>query len=76
VTSSLLYARTSITAAAILFAAALYTAALSATPWLALPGLYSSAFFAWCAGRCYTDHRRASAARRRALAADDHETAA
>ncbi|GAB2731613.1 hypothetical protein [Streptomyces bullii] len=77
-TRSLLYARASITAATLLFAAALYTVALSGVPWLVIPGFYASAFFAWCAGRCYADHRRILAehvaARRRALPADDQDT--
>jgi hypothetical protein len=71
VTRSLIYARASLTAAIALFAAGLYTVARSGTPWLVLPGLYSSAVFAALAGRCYTDHRRILAeheeARRQAL---------
>ncbi|MFI2632595.1 hypothetical protein ACH5A2_19685 [Streptomyces collinus] len=73
-TRSLIYARASLTTATILFAAGLYTAALSSVPWLVLPGLYASAVFAWLAGRCYTDHRRILAehaeARRRAFGED------
>jgi hypothetical protein len=37
-------------------AASLY--AVTANPWLALPGLYAAAFFAWCAARYYAAHRR------------------
>jgi cell division protein FtsW (lipid II flippase) len=75
VTRSLIYARASLTTAIALFAAGLYTVALSGTPWLVLPGLYASAVFAALAGRCYTDHRRILAehaeARRRAFGDTD-----
>jgi hypothetical protein len=38
-------------------AAGLYAA--TANPWLALPGLYASAFCAWCAACYYAAHHRA-----------------
>lgn len=62
-------ARACTTTAALLTAGALYSA--THNPWLALPGLYAAAFFAWNAARLHTAHRRVVAeadwARRRDL---------
>ncbi|AQS71352.1 hypothetical protein [Streptomyces pactum] len=54
-TPSLRTARACRAAAALLLAAAGYAA--SHHPWLALPGLYGAAVFAWCAARARTEHR-------------------
>ncbi|MFJ5151405.1 hypothetical protein ACIQCF_07415 [Streptomyces sp. NPDC088353] len=62
-------ARACTAATGLLTASACYSATFN--PWLALPGLYAAAFFAWCAARCYAAHQRLVAehdwARRRAL---------
>ncbi|MFH9729019.1 hypothetical protein [Streptomyces sp. NPDC017260] len=54
-TPSLRTARACRAAAALLLAAAGYAA--THHPWLALPGLYAAAVFAWCAARARTEHR-------------------
>ncbi len=54
-TPSLRTARACRAAAVLLLAAAGYAACHH--PWLAVPGLYSAAVFAWCAARARTEHR-------------------
>ncbi|MGC9497405.1 hypothetical protein [Streptomyces sp. WG7] len=54
-TPSLRTARACRAAAALLLAAAGYAA--THHPWLALPGLYAAAVFAWCAARARAGHR-------------------
>ncbi|MGW8064027.1 hypothetical protein ACVV2G_17550 [Streptomyces ziwulingensis] len=61
---SLRTARACGAAAALLLLAAGYAA--THHPWLALPGLYAAAVFAWCAARARTEHRRRIARARRA----------
>ncbi|MFE0942265.1 hypothetical protein ACFW3M_19515 [Streptomyces sp. NPDC058828] len=55
-TPSLRTARACRAAAVLLLAAAGYAA--THHPWLALPGLYAAAVFAWCAARARTEHRQ------------------
>ncbi|NEB11950.1 hypothetical protein G3I32_24430 [Streptomyces coelicoflavus] len=55
-TPSLRTARACRAAAVLLLAAAGYAA--TRHPWLALPGLYAAAVFAWCAAREGALHRR------------------
>jgi hypothetical protein len=57
VTPSLRIARVCRAVAALLVAAAGYAAAHH-HPWLAVPGLYAAAVFAWCAAREGAEHRR------------------
>ncbi|MFC8871071.1 hypothetical protein ACFUAC_26020 [Streptomyces sp. NPDC057148] len=54
-TPSLRTARACRAAAVLLLAAAGYAA--THHPWLAVPGLYAAAVFAWCAARARTEHR-------------------
>ncbi|MFD5299102.1 hypothetical protein ACFWJU_28320 [Streptomyces mutabilis] len=54
-TPSLRTARACRAAAVLLLATAGYAAGHH--PWLALPGLYAAAVFAWCAARARTEHR-------------------
>ncbi|MFA3875571.1 hypothetical protein ABS735_18040 [Streptomyces sp. MMCC 100] len=63
-TPSLRTARACRAAAVLLLAAAGYAAAHH--PWLALPGLYAAAVFAWCAAREGALHRRSVALAQRA----------
>ncbi|MFJ4331090.1 hypothetical protein [Streptomyces sp. NPDC088935] len=63
-TPSLRTARACHAAAALLVAAAAYAATRHS--WLALPGLYTAAVFAWCAAREGAEHRRRVARARRA----------
>ncbi|MER7965504.1 hypothetical protein [Streptomyces ardesiacus] len=63
-TPSLRTARACRATAALLLAAAGYAAAHH--PWLALPGLYAAAVFAWCAAREGAMHRRSVLLARRA----------
>lgn len=55
-TPSLHTARACGAATALLLVAAGYAA--THHPWLALPGLYAAAVFAWCAARARAEHRR------------------
>ncbi|MFF8093166.1 hypothetical protein [Streptomyces sp. NPDC016675] len=55
-TPSLRTARACRAATVLLLVAAGYAA--THHPWLALPGLYAAAVFAWCAARARTEHRR------------------
>ncbi|MEU1870951.1 hypothetical protein RKD37_008143 [Streptomyces ambofaciens] len=64
VTPSLRTARACRAAAVLLAAAAVYAATHHS--WLALPGLYTAAVFAWCAAREGAAHRRRVALARRA----------
>ncbi len=64
VTPSLRTARACRAAAALLVAAAAYAATRHS--WLALPGLYTAAVFAWCAAREGAEHRRRVVLARRA----------
>ncbi|MFC7818118.1 hypothetical protein ACFUTR_26205 [Streptomyces sp. NPDC057367] len=63
-TPSLRTARACRAAAVLLLAAAGYAA--THHPWLAVPGLYAAAVFAWCAARARTEHRLRLARVRRA----------
>ncbi|MGV9284915.1 hypothetical protein [Streptomyces sp. NPDC003730] len=63
-TPSLRTARACRAAAVLLLAAAVYAGAHH--PWLALPGLYAAAVFAWCAARESAIHRRRAALAQRA----------
>ncbi|MEU3899003.1 hypothetical protein [Streptomyces sp. NPDC045251] len=54
-TPSLRTARACRAAAVLLLAAAGYAA--THHPWLAVPGLYAAAVFAWCSARARTEHR-------------------
>ncbi|MFG2682184.1 hypothetical protein [Streptomyces sp. NPDC048392] len=63
-TPSLRTARACRAAAALLIVAAGYAAAHH--PWLALPGLYAAAVFAWCAAREGAEHRRRTVRAQRA----------
>ncbi|WP_395571722.1 hypothetical protein [Streptomyces sp. BK79] len=55
-TPSLRTARACRAAAVLLVFCALYAA--THHPWLAVPGLYAAAVFAWCGARARTEHRR------------------
>jgi hypothetical protein len=58
VNASLRRARICALTAAALTAVGIWTATVT-TPWLAIPGLYTAAVIAWCAGREYAIHRNA-----------------
>lgn len=56
-TRTLIYARSTLTTAALSFTAGAYTLTTD-TPWLCLIGFYGSALFAWIGARLNADHQR------------------